>query len=366
VRIGLVVPGFSANVSDWCIPALRHLVRSLASKDDVHVFAVRYPYRAGRYAIDGSQVTALGGGLSHGARTLELWRDTLRVLRAEHQLRPFDVLHAFWATESGLLAALAGRWLGVPTVVSLAGGELVALRDIDYGDQRLAGERLKISASLRLATHVTAGSDLLRRRAERHLQGRRRVHVAPLGVDRSLFTPSSSSVAARQSRVVYVGTLTPVKDQATLLRAFALVHRQLADARLEIVGDGPLAADLRRMTSTLGIESSVQFRGEIDHAALPSVYRGASACVVSSRHEAQCMVALEAAACGVPLAGTRVGVVPELTNAVAPVGDHQALAQVLVPTLCGSNQAAVDPTTTYGLEPCADRFRALYARPVGR
>jgi glycosyltransferase involved in cell wall biosynthesis len=358
VNIGLVVPGFSADASDWCIPALRHLARSLASSDDVRVVALRYPYRAARYTVEGSEVIALGGGLSHGARTLALWRNTLRVLHAEHQRQRFDVLHAFWATESGLLAALAGRWLSVPTVVSLAGGELVALRDISYGDQRLAGERLKVAASLRLATHVTAGSDLLRRRAERHLHGRGHVQLAPLGVDFSLFTPRPSP---RSPRVVHVGTLTHVKDQATLLRAFSQVRRQMPEACLEIVGDGPLALELRRLASILGIENSVRFRGEIDHTALPSVYRGASACVVSSRHEAQCMVALEAAACGIGLAGTRVGVLPELTSRVVPVGDHQALAQAIVSALCDSDHATADLPTTFGLEPCANRFRALYA-----
>jgi glycosyltransferase involved in cell wall biosynthesis len=365
VRIGLVVPGFSADASDWCIPALRHLARSLATRDDVSVLAIRYPYRADRYAVDGSEVLSLGGGLRHGARTLELWRDTLRTLRTEHQRRPFDVLHAFWATESGLIAAVAGRMLGVPTLVSLAGGELVALHDISYGDQRLAWERLKIDASLRLASHVSAGSDLLRRRAERHLRGRRRVHVAPLGVDLSLFAPDSA-VAGRPTRVVHVGTLTPVKDHATLLRAFAVVHRQLPDSCLEIVGDGPLAAELRRLASTLGVESNVRFRGEINHAALPSVYRGASACVVSSRHEAQCMVALEAAACGVALVGTRVGVLPELTDAVAPVGDYHALAQSLAATLRGGTRGLPERLPGFGLEPCADRFRALYASPGRR
>jgi glycosyltransferase involved in cell wall biosynthesis len=361
VRIGLVVPGFSADASDWCIPALRHLARSLGSRDDVRVVAIRYPYRAARYAVDGAEVIALGGGLSHGARTLELWRDTLRMLRDEHRRQPFDVLHAFWATESGLLAALAGRLLGVPTLVSLAGGELVALRDIDYGDQRLAGERVKIAASLRLAAHVSAGSEMLRRRAEQHLRGSRRVHLAPLGVDCSLFTPHA--VAANRQRVVHVGTLTRVKDQASLLHAFGQVHRQLPDACLEIVGDGPLASDLRQLASRLGVERSVLFRGEIDHAALPSVYRGASTCVVSSRHEAQCMAALEAAACGVPLVGTRVGVLPEVTRAVAPIGDHHALAQAMLATLCTPDNTPVDLPTDFGLEPCADRFRALY---VGR
>jgi glycosyltransferase involved in cell wall biosynthesis len=357
VRIGLVVPGFSADASDWCIPALRHLARSLATRDDVRVLAIRYPYRVARYAIDGTEAISLGGGLRHGGRTLELWRDTLRTLRAEHARRPFDVLHAFWATESGLLAAIAGRLLGVPTLVSLAGGELVALRDIDYGDQRLAWERLKIAASLRLASRVSAGSDLLRHRAERHLRGRTRVHVAPLGVDRSMFTPGPAT-AARAARVVHAGTLTRVKDQATLLRAFASVHRNLPDTCLEIVGDGPLAAQLRRFASSLGVESSVRFRGEVDHAALPSVYRGANACVVSSRHEAQCMVALEAAACGVPLVGTRVGVLPELTDAVVPIGDYQALAKSIAATLRAESRGLPDG---FGLEPCADRFRALYA-----
>src|ERR1051326_8511797 len=137
MNIGLVVPGFSADATDWCIPALRHLARTLAARDDVRVLALRYPYSAGRYAIDGAEVLSLGGGLAHGAATLELWRTILQALRFEHARRRFDVLHAFWATESGLLAALAGRILGVPTLVSLAGGELVAARDIGYGDQRI-------------------------------------------------------------------------------------------------------------------------------------------------------------------------------------------------------------------------------------
>jgi len=138
VNIGLVLPGFSADASDWCIPALRHLARCLAAGDRVRVIALRYTYAAGRYTVDGADVLALGGALSHRASTLDLWRQALGVLRSEHRAEPFDVLHAFWATESGLLAAVAGRMLGVPTLVSLAGGELVALRDIGYGDQRIA------------------------------------------------------------------------------------------------------------------------------------------------------------------------------------------------------------------------------------
>src|SRR5579859_7548160 len=146
MRVGLVVPGFSADAQDWCIPALRHLARALAVQDDVRVIAIRYPYRAARYRIEGSDVIAAGGAERRGAAALGVWRRTLEILRAEHRRRPFDVLHAFWATESGLLTAVAGKLLSVPTVVSLAGGELVALPDIGYGDQRSAWERLKVRA----------------------------------------------------------------------------------------------------------------------------------------------------------------------------------------------------------------------------
>ncbi len=121
------MPGFSAGPDDWCIPALRSLAARLARTDEVRLLTLRYPYRASRYAVDGVEVTALGGGLARGQASLQLWRDALRTLAAEHRRRPFDVLHAFWATESGALTALAGRWLGIPTLVSLAGGELVRM-----------------------------------------------------------------------------------------------------------------------------------------------------------------------------------------------------------------------------------------------
>jgi glycosyltransferase involved in cell wall biosynthesis len=361
VRVGLVVPGFSADAADWCIPALRHLARTLARTDDVRVIAVRYPYRADRYAIDGAEVIALGGAASRGPAILPVWRNTLATITAEHQRRHFDVLHAFWATESGLLTALAGRLLRIPTLVSLAGGELVRLPDIAYGDQRVAWERLKVRASLRLASAVSAGSHSLMALAQRHV-GTRRLHRAPLGVDAELFSPPRDQASGNGDTLLHVGTLTAVKDQATLLRAFAGLRLGNERATLEIVGDGPLRGELERLAHALGVGENVCFRGDIDHAALPAVYRAAKAFVLSSRHEAQGMVALEAAACGVPVVGTRVGVIPELTSAVVPVGSHAALTDAL---------AAPPPSTVdtvlaeFGLQTCTDRFRGLYAELAG-
>ena len=363
MNVGLVVPGFSADQADWCIPALRHLTRSLASTDNVRVIAVRYPYHAARYTVDDVEVIALGGAVRRGRQALSVWRTALDVLRNEHRRRPFDVLHAFWATESGMLAALAGRMLRVPTLVSLAGGELVALPAIGYGDQRSAWERLKVATSLRLAAAVSAGSCQLAERARRHSRAKP-VHRLPLGVDLDLFKPGAAS-GRGVPRLVHVGTLTGVKDQATLLRAFAHLRRHSPAATLDIVGDGPLRAHLERLASDLGVSGAVRLHGAVDHAALPPIYRSATAFVLSSRHEAQGMVAIEAAACGVPLVGTRVGVMPELTSAVAPVGADETLSARVAAVLADPDphaRTALDRARTeFGLDRSAARFRELYA-----
>ncbi|MGI9147377.1 MAG: glycosyltransferase [Chloroflexota bacterium] len=395
MRVGLVVPGFSANVHDWCIPALRDFARALSTRDDLRVIAVRYPFGASRYAVDAANVIAVGGAQRRGVGTLGVWGRTLEVIRAEHRRAAFDILHAFWATESGLLTAMAGQLLGIPTLVSLAGGELVALSDIGYGDQRMARERLKIRASLRLASGVTCGSDYLLALARRHVPSKR-LYRAPLGVDLELFNPDRTpadkqsgtqpgwaaeprgAAWARQPRLVHVATLTHVKDQATLLRAFSILRAHAPSTTLDMVGDGPLRSQLEELASELGVAPAVRFHGAVAHAALPQVYRAGSAFALSSRHEAQSMAAIEAAACGLPVVGTRVGVIPELAatpDAVVPVGAAAELAKALGSTLAGApGPSAADSARAsqarvraeFGLDACVARFRALYAQLADR
>jgi len=362
MNVGLVVPGYSADATDWCIPALRHFVRGLDQTDHVRVLAVRYPYTAGCYPVEGAQVTAIGGAASRGWSTLSVWQHTLRAIGAEHRRRRFDVLHAFWATESGLLAALAGRLLGVPVLVSLAGGELVALPDIGYGDQRRPWERLKIAAALRLASAVSAGSHYLARLAER--RAGRPVEWLPLGVDTRLFQPFEHGHG--RGSLLHVGTLTPVKDQRTLLAALARARRAIPGLALDIVGDGPLCRDLQAFAAELGLNGAVRFRGAVDHAQLPGLYQEASAFVLSSRHEAQGMVALEAASCGVAVIGTRVGNLPELAPATCvPVCDPTALAGAIERQCVDADDgraARQIVEKTFSVELSVQRFRACYAR----
>jgi glycosyltransferase involved in cell wall biosynthesis len=106
-----------------------------------------------------------------------------------------------------------------------------------------------------------------------------------------------------------VGRLSPEKNQARLLDAFALVHRDHPHARLIIVGDGPLRQELAARSSTLGLDQVVVFTGALSN---PFAVLAASDCfVLSSDYEGQPMVILEAAAAGLPIVSVRFGSVAD-------------------------------------------------------
>jgi glycosyltransferase involved in cell wall biosynthesis len=372
MRVGLLVPGFSADPADWCIPALRNLVGRLTTDIDLQVFALRYPDHPARYELFGAEVSALGGGNARGRGSAALWRSTTSAVAAEHRRRPFDVLHAFWAGEPGFVAALAGRALRIPTVVSVAGGELARLGDIGYGGLLRRMERMKMRLALRLAQVVTTGSALGLASARSWLGVRvePRIRRIPLGVDVAMFAPAPSEPGAGPARLLHVASLSRVKDQATLLAAAAVLRERGYSFRLDIAGSGPLLGELRSLAGRLGLDTVVRWRGEIAHDRLPCEYRSAHLFVLSSRHEAQSMVALEAAACGLPVVGTHVGVLPELSPdaaRVAPVGDAIGLADGIAALLrdqtsqIRSGRAArAMAESEFGLARSASRFRNLY------
>jgi glycosyltransferase involved in cell wall biosynthesis len=169
--------------------------------------------------------------------------------------------------------------------------------------------------------------------------------VAPLGVDTSQFRPADAP-APGAATILFVGSLEPVKDPAAMLRAFATLASRRPALRLEIVGDGRLRSELEGLGRGLGIGDRVHFAGHLPRGRMPDIYRSSSLLAVTSRHEGQSMVAVEAAASGLPIVGTAVGVLPDLGGGAltVPVGDEAglvaALASVLDDPLLAARMAA--------------------------
>ncbi|MDA9981420.1 glycosyltransferase [Gammaproteobacteria bacterium] len=132
------------------------------------------------------------------------------------------------------------------------------------------------------------------------------------------------------------GRFVRQKDFHTLIRAFAIV-RKTRPVRLVVLGDGPLRPDLEALVSRLQLSEHVSMPGFIEN---PFAYmKRANVFVLSSTEEGLPTVLVEAMACGSPVVATDcAGGIREVISAegidkLVPVGDHQAMAEMILDAL---------------------------------
>jgi glycosyltransferase involved in cell wall biosynthesis len=326
MRIALVVTGgVDESARERVIPLLLAFIERQAARHEVHVYVLRYHERPRTYSLLGATVHDLG-------RPEGIRRQYAALARAVRQHGPFDVIHGYWALPAGLTAVLVGRRLGIPSVVTLASGELVSMPDIHYGLQQRPKQRIAVAATLRLASRLTVSSQYMHRLARPYSAN---PDVIPVGIDTRQYEPP----AVRRNgppRLLHVASLNRVKDQPTLLAAFRDVVEQVPDVHLDIAGEDTLGGSIQTLAAGMGLESRVSFHGLLATEALVPLYRQATLFVMSSRHEADGAVALEAAACGLPIVGTTVGYLadwsPDRAVAVPPC-QPKLLAAAIVDAL---------------------------------
>lgn len=107
---------------------------------------------------------------------------------------------------------------------------------------------------------------------------------------------------------------TLAKDQATLIRAFALLN-QNNNVVLILVGEGPLKKDCIVLASQLGLQKSIFFLGARED--IPQIIQMSDICVLSSHWEGFGLVAIEYMAAGKPVIASDV---PGLNDVVRGAG----------------------------------------------
>lgn len=181
-------------------------------------------------------------------------------------------------------------------------------------------------------------------------------------------------VAAGTRLVGSVGRLTPIKDQAGMIRAFALVRQAMPGVVLVLAGDGPAMPALRQCARACGVDGQVHFLG--DRGDVRELLQGLDVFVLSSLSEAYSMALLEASAAALPIVATDVGGNREIvqdgrTGHLVPAQDAVALADAILAllrndeTLATFGRAARAWVEAHGtLEAMTERYAALYAQPA--
>lgn len=192
---------------------------------------------------------------------------------------------------------------------------------------RQLGRHAAARASLRLAgAHVAVSRFVMEKIAAP------RSSVIYNCADTTVFTPEPGRPAG--ARFLFVGRFVSEKGVDVLLHALALCARNGSPVELDLVGSGPLERDLRRLTSELGIQRMVSFRGRLHGSELAECMRGSLAVLVPTlSDEAFGIVAAEAMACGRIALVSRTGGLPEVvagTDCAIPAGDIDAWASALL------------------------------------
>lgn len=167
---------------------------------------------------------------------------------------------------------------------------------------------------------------------------RSRVRVVPNGIDVLAVSRRASDERARfaqtRPRVTMVARLEGLKDHATLIDAFAVVRREVRDAVLTLVGDGPLREQLESQVRRLGLTEAVEFPGF--RRDVPEVLGRTSVFAFSTTaHEGLGNVQVEAMAARVPVIATDVPACREAlgggrAGVLVPPGDPDALAGAIL------------------------------------
>jgi glycosyltransferase involved in cell wall biosynthesis len=217
------------------------------------------------------------------------------------------------------------------------------------------------------------GLALLTEYQHAQLQGagiQRPVEIIPFGVDLADYRFDPDRFPREPFRLLFVGNLIPVKNPDFLIRVAGAL-RARCDFTMEILGQDRLEGSMQRLAAELGIADCVQFHGYQPHRIVRDRLLEADALLLVSLHEAQGVAAAEAAAAGVLIAGTRVGLLDDLAPTGALVvddGEPERFADILLSALRDRAvyrshiQAARAWIERHDADSCAAEYRTVYRR----
>ena len=162
--------------------------------------------------------------------------------------------------------------------------------------------------------------------------------------------------------LLYAGRLAPEKQLDLAIRAVASLAPTTPTLSLALLGRGSAEDDLKSLSRSLGVDGRVRFLGFVpDRSTVAEIYNAADAFVIPSTAETQCIAAMQAMACGLPVVGVRAWGLGEYISAANGIlvdpGNEPALTRALA-------HLATHPQVRHDLGEGGRAFVHAFSAPV--
>ena len=258
--------------------------------------------------------------------------DWFELIVEEHKREPFDLIHAYFLPMAGFVGTYAGKYLNIPSVVSIRGNDI----------ERAAFDPSKFSHvmyALQNADAVTANASILAKKAKAFID--REVHIIPNGIDtdhfklmeRNKVLAEMLGVEGQKKVIGFVGELREKKGLATLLSSYAQLLNKIPILLL-IVGEIREGEDRKIFEEfrSSNPEHQIIVTGHVSHKDLPAYYSLMDVFIHPSLRDGMPNAILEAMACEKAVIATPVGGVTDVVEDgvngfFVRVNDAQAVAE---------------------------------------
>lgn len=242
-------------------------------------------------------------------------------------------LHAHFGTNPAAVARLVHQLSGIPYSFTVHGPD-------EFDEPR----QIDLPGKIADAAFVVAISEFGRSQLCRWsaVADWPRIMVVRCGVDVAAID-AVADAARGDADFCCVARLAPQKGLPVLIEAVARLRDRSVNAVVDVIGDGPMRAELQRAIEARGLVDHIRLRGAQDGAAVIRACRGAKAMVLPSFAEGLPVVIMESLAVATPVVTTAIAGIPELVDAscgwvVAP-GSSEALAEAMAAAL-GTDDAS--------------------------
>lgn len=275
---------------------------------DVERFNYFYPKRFQKLAGRSGMIDNVKEGFLVKLQVLTfLFSNVIHSLR---KFRAVDVVHVQWPIPNGLGALFLKKLYGIPYINTIHGEEV-------YLSKRyhtvFALKWIVNNAKKTITNSLATKNSCL----DVGLNGDN-IEIIPFGVDTNFFRPLNLPKEGSDFQILSVGYLIERKGFEYLIRAMKDVLKKHRNARLKIVGSGPLKNKLQNLIKELELEKEIKIIKNVSDEELLHLYNSSDLFVLPSiidsegNTEGLGVVLLEAMACGLPVIGSDVGGIQDI------------------------------------------------------